>query len=120
MWRHRFCQACYLAHFGGVDEAMPAGGGCYHCRTLEHNCGLRACTHEEACGSTVIVCDRCVAVHDRVVCAVCYARDWGGLCLRCSERRVHWREGDQDYSHFCRSCAATQTDEGAREANESE
>ena len=24
LWRHRFCQACFLAHFGN-DEAMPEG-----------------------------------------------------------------------------------------------
>ena len=119
LWRHRFCQACYLAHFV-VDEAMPAGGGCYHCHTTGHNCGPRACTYDEACGGSVVVCDRCVSLQDRVVCAVCYTRDWGGLCLRCIERTAQRKQGDKDYGHFCIACAAIQTDEGADEANDAD
>ena len=62
------------------------------------------------------MCDRCVGLHNKAVCAVCYFRHWTGgkACFRCVQNKRRFER--QKYGYFCKTCYYDVSQAGREEA----
>ena len=98
----RYCFACYH-----IEDDGPVEHQCFYCRSEGADVQQRLCTFDkEACHRRVVVCDRCVALHDTVVCKKCWRRAWCLGCFRCKEKWARWH----DHGRFCQKCFSLMSD----------
>ena len=94
-----FCKACWPHR----DEEVRAFG-CFYCQGS--GATLELCGWAGQCGNHVPICSVCVAIHGKVVCQVCWQKEWQGSCLGCkadvsTARRSGRLCADCFRQHFC-------------------
>ena len=76
-------ESCVNAHVEKANaDRRHSKQNCYYCARLEYSAKQRLCD----CGSSVVMCDSCFAVHDKATCHSCY-RPSEDLYYRCKEKR---------------------------------
>ena len=98
-WPLRYCHTCYRAVFrtGETEEQEDGVHGCFYCRSTRGDIATLACGHTEACEGQVNVCQRCVALHQKVVCSWCWVRCWQSKCFRCASATPQYLQNGVDY-----------------------
>ena len=75
-WETRYCRSCYEERFCApdVDSKGAVDTRCFYCKSDGDGVATRSCAHADDCPGHVNVCDRCVAIHNKVVCSGCWLR----------------------------------------------
>ena len=61
------------------------------------------------------VCQRCVALHSKVVCSGCWLLHWRKRCFQCAHANSHGYDYGIDCGKFCKACAQLRSAEGRDE-----